>query len=83
VKSRELEQLIAPGSCAQSVCEACGEPFTCGAQASGCWCAEVQLTESVRALLRERYKSCLCRSCLEQFVARKGEELSEPEKIFS
>jgi hypothetical protein len=68
VKTIELPQLVPTGSCAQSVCERCEEPFDCGAQASACWCAEVSLTEEARARLREQYKSCLCRSCLEQFA---------------
>jgi hypothetical protein len=81
VKSRELSQLNAAGSCSPSVCEACGGPFGCGAQSSGCWCAEVKLTELVRAKLRERYSSCLCRACLERFAA--SADADEPEKIFS
>lgn len=81
MKSRELEQLNTLASCAQSVCEACGEPFNCGASGSNCWCAEVKLTEDARAKLRERYSNCLCRACLEGFAA--DQELSEAEKIFS
>jgi hypothetical protein len=80
VKSIELPQVNATGSCAQSVCEACGARFSCGASDSICWCVEVKLTEEVRARLRERYKSCLCRDCLER--AATGEELQKPEKIF-
>lgn len=66
MKSENAAQLTTTGSCAQTICEGCGEPFGCGAQASGCWCAEVELTESVRARLRERYSACLCRACLER-----------------
>jgi hypothetical protein len=51
-----------------SGCEACGAAFSCGAALSGCWCAEVTLTEEVRAGLRERYGGCLCRACLERFA---------------
>jgi hypothetical protein len=40
----------------------------------------VKLTEALRAELRERYKSCLCRACLERFSA--DEESGEAEKIF-
>ncbi|HYO92635.1 MAG TPA: cysteine-rich CWC family protein [Pyrinomonadaceae bacterium] len=68
MKSIELPQLVSTGSCAQSVCARCDEPFSCGAQSSACWCAEVKLTEETRATLREQYKSCLCRACLEQFA---------------
>jgi hypothetical protein len=70
VESRELIQLNATAACApESLCEACGQRFDCGAQSGGCWCAEVQLTEEVRAHLRERYTNCLCRACLERFAA--------------
>jgi hypothetical protein len=48
-----------------STCEACGQPFTCGATLAGCWCTEVALTDDVRADLRQRYRKCLCRPCLE------------------
>jgi hypothetical protein len=55
--------------CEPSTCEACGAAFTCGAGAeAGCWCAEVKLSEAVRAELRARYERCLCRDCLESFV---------------
>ncbi len=79
--SRELEQLSNNDSCAASVCEACGEPFSCGALESGCWCVEVKLSETMRAELRERFRNCLCRACLERFA--RGDEPQEPEKIFS
>jgi hypothetical protein len=70
VESRELVQLNATAPCAAgSVCEACGQGFDCGAQGAGCWCTEVQLTEQQRADLRERYRGCLCRPCLERFAA--------------
>jgi len=48
-----------------AVCEACGNEFTCGAKLSGCWCAEIELTDQIRAELRSRYSGCLCRNCLE------------------
>lgn len=70
MKSIELPQLVSANSCAESVCESCGESFSCGAQnsAASCWCAEVELTEQARAALRGQYKSCLCRACLERFA---------------
>ena len=52
--------------CEPSVCAACGESFTCGATLAGCWCAEIQLSDEVRAELRKNYQSCLCRACLEK-----------------
>ncbi len=66
---------INPRRRAPSVCEACGAEFTCGARLSGCWCAEIKLSEDVRARLRESYAGCLCRSCLERFAAEEGKEV--------
>ena len=51
------------------MCPACGEKFVCGATLAGCWCSEVRLSEEMRANLKERYKGCLCRACLEKFAA--------------
>jgi hypothetical protein len=63
---RELTELILPGRRAARECEACGEPFHCGASLKGCWCFEIKLSAEARERLRERYKFCLCRQCLEQ-----------------
>jgi len=52
------------------VCESCGAEFACGAGLSGCWCSEVRLDEAARAELRERFRRCLCRACLEAYAAR-------------
>ena len=49
-----------------SACESCGNEFTCGATIAGCWCLQVKLPKETRARLRERYKDCLCRGCLER-----------------
>ncbi|MGB7925460.1 MAG: cysteine-rich CWC family protein [Pyrinomonadaceae bacterium] len=66
---RILGQSVSPQeSCEASTCESCGEPFACGAQLSGCWCMEVEVSEAVRAELRERFQRCLCRACLERFA---------------
>lgn len=54
-------------------CEACGEAFMCGAALAGCWCAEVKVSEAVRAELRTRYQRCLCRACLQRFAEGKGD----------
>jgi hypothetical protein len=48
-------------------CESCGQPFSCGLSLKGCWCSEVSLTAETRVELRERFKDCLCRDCLEKF----------------
>lgn len=52
-----------------AVCEDCGNDFTCGAALNGCWCEEIELSERVRGELREMFRDCLCRSCLEQHAA--------------
>jgi hypothetical protein len=52
------------------VCESCGAEFECGAARGSCWCAEVELDEAARAELRERFRRCLCRPCLESYAAR-------------
>jgi hypothetical protein len=87
VKNRELAQLVPSGSCGESVCAACGEPFSCGAALSGCWCVEVELTDEARAHLRERYTGCLCRSCLTSFALKErveeGKRDGEKEKQVS
>ena len=54
---------------APETCEACGEKFVCGATLAGCWCREIKLSEATRVELKERYKGCLCRACLEKFAA--------------
>jgi hypothetical protein len=77
---KEPARVSPADSCASTVCEACGAPFSCGAQLAGCWCAEVELTEEARGSLRARYSHCLCRACLERVASGGGEKL---EKILS
>lgn len=55
-------------SSAPSRCEECGESFRCGAAEGRCWCSELHLTEAARAYLSQRYRSCLCRACLEKYA---------------
>lgn len=47
-------------------CESCGKEFNCGASLSGCWCGEIKVSDEARAELREKYRDCLCRDCLEK-----------------
>jgi hypothetical protein len=54
----------------EPTCESCGGEFACGATLKGCWCSEVKLSDAALAELRERFKGCLCRECLERFAAR-------------
>ena len=82
LKTQQSPQTCAPQ--AAETCEACGELFSCGAKLAGCWCSEVQLTDALRAELRERYQQCLCRACLEKFAGedsnRDGQD-KQDEKI--
>jgi hypothetical protein len=57
-----------------SVCEECGNEFTCGARLSGCWCAGVELSDQTRQRLRESYHACLCRNCLEKHAREDGKD---------
>ena len=62
----KLGQAIAQALTRERVCESCGSEFSCGASLRGCWCSEINLSESDRAQLQSRYRDCLCRNCLEQ-----------------
>jgi hypothetical protein len=53
-------------------CEACGEPFLCGATLAGCWCTEIKLSSETRARLKSHYERCLCRACLESLAQEEG-----------
>jgi hypothetical protein len=74
MKLRSLAQYIHPRWREPSTCEACGEPFTCGATLAGCWCTQVKLSEHVRSELRALYERCLCRQCLERFAEAEAKE---------
>jgi hypothetical protein len=62
----QLAQLVINGGRSAAVCEACGDPFTCGATLKGCWCSEIKLSDETRAQLKSNYRNCLCRNCLEK-----------------
>jgi len=49
------------------VCEACGSEFACEFTLRGCWCVDIKLSDETQKLLKEKYRSCLCRRCLETF----------------
>lgn len=66
---RKLTVLMSSGLARDLVCESCGNNFTCGASLSGCWCAEIKLSDEARADLKRRYRDCLCRECLERIGA--------------
>lgn len=84
MKLSRIAQFIDTSLRPSSVCESCGDEFTCGASLAGCWCSEIKLGDSVRARLRERYKGCLCRACLEKFAGNEGEQNgSKEEQVFT
>jgi cysteine-rich CWC protein len=68
VMLRKLMELIQPERRALRVCEACGNPFRCGASLKGCWCFQVKLRPGAREELRGKYKYCLCGKCLAPFT---------------
>jgi hypothetical protein len=65
---RKLKELIRPDTRTPRECEACGNPFVCGASLKGCWCLQVKLSAETRKELRERYERCLCPECLTRFA---------------
>ena len=69
MKAKRLLGIVSTRWREPSTCEACGEPFVCGATLTGCWCTEITLAAETRAELRSRYRGCLCRACLERAAA--------------
>lgn len=72
-KLRQVAALVSPRLAGSVNCEACGKDFSCGASLQGCWCAEVNLSDEVRADLKTKYRDCLCRECLEKASADPSE----------
>ena len=66
---KKLLRIFSSQQGATETCPACGGKFVCGATLVGCWCSAVKLSEETRANLKERYKGCLCQTCLEKFAA--------------
>ena len=55
-----------------AVCPRCGMGFPCGAQrpaALPCDCAAVTLDPGQRAILAQRWQTCLCPACLRKLAA--------------
>lgn len=50
-------------------CENCRNDFSCEIGLKGCWCSEIKISDETREYLRQKYKSCLCRTCLETIEA--------------
>jgi hypothetical protein len=51
-------------------CESCGRIFACEIGLKGCWCSSVPISDKTREYLRQNYKLCLCRRCLETIEAQ-------------
>jgi hypothetical protein len=78
-KSRELSL---PLYLEPAICEACGETFNCGAKGVGvCWCAEIELSDAVRSVLQSRYRSCLCRACLENYAEEEKDDGKKEKQV--
>jgi hypothetical protein len=65
---QKLTEFIWPDRRPPRVCEACDQPFMCGASLKGCWCVGVKLDAPTRTELRKQFKDCLCPACLERFA---------------
>ncbi|MET0350240.1 MAG: cysteine-rich CWC family protein [Rhizobacter sp.] len=62
-------------------CPRCGGGFVCEAATalqSPCACFAVRLSDGARALLRERYTTCLCVPCLRSVQAEAEAEVTPP-----
>jgi len=53
----------------QISCEACGTEFQCGPFYK-CWCSDFKISTQARAELKDKYKDCLCPSCLGEAADR-------------
>ncbi len=51
------------------ICPICAQPFTC-ALSSTCWCSTRKVPPEVRDYLAERYKSCVCSTCLDRLIEK-------------
>ena len=53
-------------------CERCKQEFVCGL--FGCWCSQVNVTNTQYSTIVAQYHDCLCPACLSQIT---GEPLIE------
>ncbi|MEI6692592.1 MAG: cysteine-rich CWC family protein [Chlorobium sp.] len=52
-------------------CPQCGKLFTCSLSPA-CWCATRVVPAEVKEHLAERYKTCVCSTCLDELIAKAG-----------
>ena len=69
-----LKEIIGTEQRPPRQCEACEQPFVCGASLKGCWCWAVKLSDAARQQMRAQYKECLCPDCLQRFAKEFGNE---------
>lgn len=50
-------------------CESCGNDFACEIGVKGCWCSQIKISDETKKYLRQNFKLCLCRGCLERIEA--------------
>ena len=81
MKLRTLVAYLSPRWREPEACEACGQPFVCGATLAGCWCTEIKLSETTRAEMRAQYQRCLCRACLEGFAKKERSARKNNEEV--
>ncbi len=49
------------------LCERCGTTFECNAgDIKNCACNKINITKEIRAVIRSKYKNCLCMDCLKK-----------------
>ena len=69
-KTKKLPE-TAKGITEKSICERCGEAFSCGARVGECWCFAVEVKAETLAELREDFKNCLCENCLNKIKLKR------------
>jgi len=55
----------------QLVCESCGATFgCCPVPNSGCWCADVPISDAALAELKTKFGECICPACLAKYAQK-------------
>lgn len=58
----------------EKICEKCGTAFNCKHSAD-CWCVKYSIDKQLGMHLREKYKDCLCKNCLEDYIEKANNNL--------
>jgi hypothetical protein len=56
-------------SAIEKTCESCGQLFPCQKEGE-CWCRSVELDPGTRTQLENKFRDCLCESCLKVIAAQ-------------